>query len=45
MKLRCMCLRIHAPTDLRLEEMEAGEMDSGDVAEAQRQARQWLAQG
>jgi len=23
----------------------AGEMDSGDVAEAQRQARQWLAQG
>ena len=31
MKLRCMCLRIHAPTDLRLEEMEAGEMESGQV--------------
>ena len=31
MRLRCMCLRIHAPTDLRLEEMDAGEPGPGEV--------------
>ncbi len=31
MRLRCMCLRIHAATDLRLEEMDAGEIGPGEV--------------
>jgi L-idonate 5-dehydrogenase len=31
MRLRCMCLMIHAPTDLRLEEMDAGEIGPGQV--------------
>ena len=31
MRLRCMCLRIHAPTDLRLEEMDAGKPGPGEV--------------
>jgi len=31
MRLRCMCLRIHAPTDLRCEEMDAGEIGPGQV--------------
>jgi L-idonate 5-dehydrogenase len=31
MRLRCMCLRIHAATDLRLEEMDAGEVGPGEV--------------
>ncbi len=31
MRLRCMCLVIHAPNDLRLEEQDAGEMAPGQV--------------
>jgi L-idonate 5-dehydrogenase len=31
MRLRCMCLRLHAATDLRLEEMDAGEVGPGEV--------------
>jgi len=31
MKMRCMCLMIHAPTDLRMEEMDAGEIGPGQV--------------
>ena len=31
MRLRCMCLVIHAPTDLRLEEQDAGEVGPGQV--------------
>ena len=31
MRLRCMCLRIHAPTDLRLEEMDLTEPGPGEV--------------
>ncbi len=31
MKMRCMCLMIHAPTDLRVEEMDAGEIGPGQV--------------
>ena len=31
MRLRCMCLMIHAPTDLRYEEMDAGEIGPGQV--------------
>ncbi len=31
MRLRCMCLRIHAATDLRLEEMDVGEPGPGEV--------------
>jgi L-idonate 5-dehydrogenase len=31
MRLRCMCLRIHAPSDLRCEEMDAGEIGPGQV--------------
>lgn len=31
MKMRCMCLMIHAPADLRLQEMDAGEIGPGQV--------------
>ena len=31
MRLRCMCLVIHAPNDLRLDEQDAGEMGPGQV--------------
>ena len=31
MRLRCMCLVIHAPTDLRLDEQDAGEVGPGQV--------------
>jgi len=31
MRLRCMCLVIHAPTDLRLEEQDAGDVSPGQV--------------
>ena len=31
MRLRCMCLVIHAPTDLRLEEQDAGDVGAGQV--------------
>ena len=31
MRLRCMCLRIHAANDLRVEEMDAGEPGPGEV--------------
>ena len=31
MRLRCLCLVIHAPDDLRLDEQDAGEMGSGQV--------------
>ena len=31
MRLRCMCLMLHAATDLRLEEMDAGEAGPGEV--------------
>ena len=31
MKWRCMCLVIHAPEDLRLEERDAGEIGPGQV--------------
>lgn len=31
MKMRCLCLMIHAPTDLRVEEMDAGEIGPGQV--------------
>ena len=31
MRLRCMCLVIHAPTDLRLEEQDAGDVGPGQV--------------
>ena len=31
MRLRCMCLMLHAATDLRLEEMDAGETGPGEV--------------
>ena len=31
MRLRCMCLVIHAPTDLRLDEQDAGEIGPGQV--------------
>ena len=31
MRLRCMCLRIHGATDLRLEEMDIGEPGPGEV--------------
>jgi L-idonate 5-dehydrogenase len=31
MKYRCFCLRIHAPLDLRVEEMDAGEPATGEV--------------
>ena len=31
MRWRCMCLVIHAPTDLRLTEQDAGEMGPGQV--------------
>lgn len=31
MRLRCMCLVIHAATDLRLEEQDAGEIGPGQV--------------
>ena len=31
MRWRCMCLVIHAPTDLRLAEQDAGEMGPGQV--------------
>lgn len=31
MKMRCHCLRIHAPTDLRLEEMDPGDIGPGQV--------------
>ncbi len=31
MRLRCMCLVIHAPTDLRLEEQDAGDVAPGQV--------------
>jgi L-idonate 5-dehydrogenase len=31
MRLRCHCLRIHAPQDLRLETMETDELGSGQV--------------
>jgi L-idonate 5-dehydrogenase len=29
MRLRCMCLALHAPTDLRLDERDAGEIGPG----------------
>ena len=31
MRMRCMCLVIHAPTDLRLDEQDAGEIGPGQV--------------
>ena len=31
MRLRCMCLKIHAPTDLRLEEMDVADPGPGEV--------------
>ena len=31
MRLRCMCLVIHAPDDLRLEEQDAGDIGPGQV--------------
>ena len=31
MRLRCLCLVIHAPDDLRLDEQDAGEMGPGQV--------------
>ncbi len=31
MRLRCMCLVIHAPTDLRLEEQDAGDVAPGQA--------------
>ena len=31
MRLRCMCLVIHAPHDLRMDEQDAGEMGPGQV--------------
>ena len=31
MRLRCMCLVIHAPTDLRLDEQDAGDIGPGQV--------------
>ena len=31
MRLRCLCLRIHAASDLRLEEMDVAEPGSGEV--------------
>jgi L-idonate 5-dehydrogenase len=31
MRLRCMCLVIHAATDLRMEEQDAGEIGAGQV--------------
>ncbi|WP_418129351.1 L-idonate 5-dehydrogenase [Variovorax sp. 375MFSha3.1] len=31
MRLRCMCLVIHAPDDLRLDEQDAGEISPGQV--------------
>ena len=31
MRMRCMCLVIHAPTDLRLEEQDVGEIGPGQV--------------
>jgi len=31
MRLRCMCLVIHAPDDLRMDEQDAGEMGPGQV--------------
>lgn len=31
MKYRCMCIRIHAASDLRVEEMDAGEPGPGEV--------------
>jgi L-idonate 5-dehydrogenase len=31
MRLRCMCLVIHAPTDLRLDEQDAGEIGPGQA--------------
>ena len=31
MRYRCMCLVIHAPTDLRLDEQDAGEIGPGQV--------------
>ena len=31
MRLRCMCLKLHGATDLRLEEMDAGEVGPGEV--------------
>jgi len=31
MRLRCMCLVIHAPADLRLDEQDAGEIGPGQV--------------
>jgi L-idonate 5-dehydrogenase len=31
LRLRCLCLMIHAPDDLRVEEREAGEMADGQV--------------
>jgi L-idonate 5-dehydrogenase len=31
MRLRCLCLMIHAPDDLRVEERDAGEMADGQV--------------
>jgi len=31
MRLRCMCLVIHAPNDLRLDEQDAGEIGPGQV--------------
>ena len=30
-RLRCMCLKIHAPTDLRLEEMDVADPGPGEV--------------
>ena len=31
MRLRCRCLVIHAPTDLRLDEQDAGDIGPGQV--------------
>ena len=31
MRYRCRCLVIHAPTDLRLDEQDAGEIGPGQV--------------
>jgi L-idonate 5-dehydrogenase len=31
MRLRCMCLVIHAPDDLRVTQQDAGELQAGDV--------------
>ncbi|MEY4910088.1 MAG: hypothetical protein RL260_3806, partial [Pseudomonadota bacterium] len=31
LRLRCRCLLIHAPDDLRVEEQDAGEMAAGQV--------------